>query len=116
MTRRARRDAAGTLADGLGARLKFGVSALDTPAMRLQELKLRVQRAEYVIDPAVVAAAMLRHALSQRRCWNPRAVCATPAESSLTSGAPSLTIPIQVSGAAASAAERSVAAMHTSSS
>ena len=85
--------------------LKVGGTAFDIAAgMRLQELKLRVQRADYTVDPALVAAAMLRHALSQRRCWNPRAVCATPADSSTTSGGPSRTSPIQVSGAADSAA------------
>ena len=81
-----------------------GVS-LDTAAgMRLQELKLRVARADYVVDPALVAAAMLRHAVSQRRCWKPRVACATPSASSTTSGGPSRTRPIQVSDAADSAA------------
>lgn len=85
--------------------LKHGARALDTAAgMRLQELKLRVERADYVVDPALVAAAMLRHALSQRRCWKPRAVRATPPDSSATSGAPARTRPIQVSDAADSAA------------
>jgi hypothetical protein len=78
---------------------------LDTAAgMRLQELKLRVERADYVVDPALVAAAMLRHAVSQRRCWKPRVVCAPPPDSSTTSGAPASTLPIQVSDAADSAA------------
>jgi hypothetical protein len=81
-----------------------GVS-LDTAAgMRLQELKLRVARADYVVDPALVAAAMLRRAVSQRRCWKPRAVCAAPADSSTTSGAPARTLPIHVSDVADSAA------------
>jgi len=85
--------------------LKDGGDPLDTAAgMRLQELKLRVARADYVVDPAIVAAAMLRHAISQRRCWKPRVVCATPSDSSTTSGAPSRTLPIQVSDAADSAA------------
>ena len=85
--------------------LKDDGDSLDTAAgMRLQELKLRVARADYVVDPALVAAAMLRHAVSQRRCWKPRAVCATPPASRTTSGAPSRTLPIQVSDAADSAA------------
>lgn len=85
--------------------LKHSAAALDTAAgMRLQELKLRVERADYVVDPALVAAAMLRHAVSHRRCWNPRAVRATPPDSSTTSGAPARTRPIQVSDAADSAA------------
>ena len=42
--------------------------------------RLRVQRADYVVDPAAVADAMMRHAVSQRRWWNPRSVAAaTPA-------------------------------------
>ena len=82
--------------------LKDGGAALDTSAgMRLQDLKLRVQRADYAVDPALVAAAMLRHAVSQRRCWKPRAVRATPSDSSTTSGGPSLTLPIHVSEPAA---------------
>ena len=72
--------------------------------MRMQEIKLRVQRADYIVDPALVAEAMLRHALSHRRCWKPRAAWAIPADSSVTSGGPSRTLPIQVSGAADSAA------------
>ena len=71
--------------------------------MRTKELKLRVQRANYVIDPAIVAKAMLRHAVSHRRCWKPRVAWAMPADSSVTSGGPSRTLPIQVSGAADSA-------------
>ena len=84
--------------------------------MRLQELKLRVERADYTVDPALVARAMLRHAVSHRRCWNPRAVCAMPSDSSTISGGPSRTSPIQVSGAADAAAARSSGATHTSSS
>ena len=106
-----------TLAEPTDAHLKPGAEALDTAAgMRLQDLKLRVQRADYVVDPALVAAAMLRHAVSHRRCWNPDVVCATPADSSRTSGGPSLTLPIQVSGAADSAAPRASGGTHTSSS
>ncbi len=69
-------------------------------AMRMQELKARVQRNDYIVDPAAVAVAVLRHAVSQRRCSNPRTVCATPSALSTTSGGPSATIPIQVSDAA----------------
>ena len=97
--------------------LKHDAEALDIAAgMRLQELKLRVQGADYVVDPALVAAAMLRHALSQRRCWNPRVVCAAPAASSTTSGDPSRTPPIHVRAAADSASARSPGDTHTSSS
>ncbi len=85
--------------------LKDRCVSLDTAAgMRLQQLKLRVARADYVVDPALVAAAMLRHAVSQRRCWKPRVLCSTPSASSTTAGAPSRTLPIQVSDAADSAA------------
>ena len=85
--------------------LKDDGDPLDTAAgMRLQELKLRVARADYVVDPALVAAAMLRRAVSQRRCWKPRAVRGVPADISTTSGAPARTRPIQVSDAADSAA------------
>ena len=87
--------------------LKDRGGALDNAdGMRLQELKLRVRRADYVVDPALVAAAMVRHALSQRRCWNPRVVCAAPAASSTTSAGPSRTAPIHVRAAADSASAR----------
>jgi hypothetical protein len=76
-------------------------------AMRLDDLKMRVQRADYAIDPATVAVAMIRHSISQMRWWNPRTFCVTPAALSATAGGPSATMPIQVSGAADSAAARS---------
>jgi hypothetical protein len=85
-------------------------------AMRTQELKLRIQRAVYVVDPVVVAEAMMRHAVSQRRWWNPVAVCALPSAISSTSGAPAATDPTHVNGAAASAASRSPGATQTHSS
>ena len=85
--------------------LKPDAAALDTcRGMRMQELKLRIQRADYVVDPALVAEAMLRHAVSYKRCWKPRTVWATPADFSATFGGPSATLPIQVSGTADSAA------------
>ena len=103
--------------DVLPSGLKQTARMLDSGrGMRTQELKLRVQRADYVVDPAVVAAAMIRHAISHRRCWNPRTVRTTPAALSTTSAGPSRTAPIQVSGAAASAAERSARATHTHNS
>jgi hypothetical protein len=103
--------------DVLPSALKQTARALDSGrGMRTQELKLRVQRADYVVDPAVVAAAIIRHAISHRRCWNPRTVCGTPAALSTTSGGPSPTVPIQVSGAADSAAERSATPTHTHNS
>jgi hypothetical protein len=89
----------------MDALLKHDDGALDTsPGMRMQELKLRVQLADYAVDPALVAEAMLRHAVSHRRCWNPRTAWATPADSSTRSPGPSWTVPIQVTGAADSAA------------
>lgn len=104
-------------ADGAGMVLKRGGAALDSGrAMRTQELKLRIQSADYVVDPAAVAEAMLRHALSQRRWWNPVAACATPSADSTTSGVPASTDPTHVNGAADSAAERSPGATHTQSS
>ena len=104
-------------ADGAGMPLKREGGALDSGrAMRTQELKLRIQRQDYVVDPAAVADAMLRHALSQRRWWNPIAGCATPASRSATSGGPGTTDPTHVNGAAASAAERSPGPTHTQSS
>ena len=85
--------------------LKHHRDALDSSrGMRLQEIKQRVQSADYDVDPALVAEAMLRHALSQRRCWKPRTSCATPADSSSAFAGPSSTVPIQVTGAADSAA------------
>jgi hypothetical protein len=97
--------------------LKQTARVLDSGGgMRTQELKLRVQRADYVVDPAVVAVAMLRHAISHRRCWNPRTACAAPAALSTTSAGPSRTAPIQVSGAADSAAARSARSTHTNNS
>ncbi len=117
MTRPADPFAGATLADAMSPPLKPGDHAFDTAAgMRLQELKLRVARADYVVDPALVAAAMLRRAVSQRRCWKPRAVCAAPADSSTTSGAPARTLPIHVSAAADSAALRSAGATQHNSS
>jgi hypothetical protein len=103
--------------DGAPPTLKHAAPTLDSDGgMRMQELKLRVQRADYVVDPAVVAAAIIRHAISHRRCWNPRTVCGIPAALSTTSGGPSLTLPIQVSGAADSAPGRSRSATQTHSS
>jgi hypothetical protein len=106
-----------TPADGAGSALKRETRALDSRrAMRTQELKRRVERAEYVVDPEAVADAMLRHALSQRRWWNPLADRSTPANDSTTPGSPGPTTPTQVSGTAASAAARSAGATQTHSS
>lgn len=97
--------------------LKREVLALDScRAMRTQELKLRIQRADYVIDPLAVAEAMLRHALSHRRWWNPIAVRMIPPADSVTSGWPAIADPIQVNGAARSAARRSSGPTQNSSS
>lgn len=104
-------------ADAMGFELKRSGDPLDTSSgMRMQEIKLRVQRADYVVDPVLVAEAMLRHAVSHRRCWKPRATWATPSNCSWTAGGPSATTPIQVSDAADSAAWRSPGATHTSNS
>lgn len=85
--------------------LKREDAPLDTSReMRMQQIKQRVQSADYSVDPALVAEAMLRHAVSHRRCWKPRADWATPPDSNSTPGAASFTLPIQVSGAADSAA------------
>jgi hypothetical protein len=93
------------IAQAMGASLKRASGTLDTSrGMHMREIKQRVQRADYAVDPALVAEAMLRRAVSHRRCWNPRARWATPSASSSTPGGPSRTTPIQVSGAADSAA------------
>jgi hypothetical protein len=106
-----------TPADSAVPPLKRGGGALDScRAMRTHELRLRIQRADYVVDPALVAEAMFRHALSHRRWWNPVAACGRPAASMTTSGWPAVTEPIHVSGAAASAAFLSSEAKQTQSS
>jgi hypothetical protein len=108
---------AATPADGARPALKREAPALDSGhAMRTQELKRRIELAEYVVDPEAVADAMLRHALSQRRWWNPLADRSTPANDSTTPGSPGPTTPTQVSGTAASAAARSAGATQTHSS
>ena len=82
-------------------------SALDSQrAMRLLELKARVQRAEYEVDPPTVALALLRHAVSQRRWWNPRMFRAMPPAFSATAGGPAMTLPIHVSGTTGSPPSR----------
>jgi hypothetical protein len=97
--------------------LKENGTAFDSDrAMRLQELKMRVQRADYEVDPPTVAVAMIRHAVSQRRWWNPRTFCATPPAFSTSAGGPAATVPIHVSGAADSAAARSARPKHTHNS
>ncbi len=89
----------------MGDELKRDGDAFDIPRrMRMQEIKRRVERADYVVDPGLVAEAMLRHALSHRRCWKPSTDWTTPADSSSTPAGPSPTAPIQVNGAADSAA------------
>lgn len=106
-----------TPADRARPALKGDAPALDTGrGMRTRELKLRIARAEYVIDPRAVAEAMLRHAISHRRWWNPDAACLTPPADSTTCGGPATTVPIHVNAAAASAAARSPGATQTQSS
>jgi hypothetical protein len=57
-----------TPADPGGFALKRDGAPLDScRAMHVQELKLRIARRDYVVDPAAVAEAMLRHALAARR-------------------------------------------------
>jgi hypothetical protein len=84
--------------------------------MHTHELKLRIQRADYIVDPGAVAEAMFRHALSHRRWWNPIAVRVIPLADSSTSAGPATTDPIHVTAAAASAAARSSAATQAHSS
>ncbi|MEY2440977.1 MAG: hypothetical protein QOJ46_403 [bacterium] len=106
-----------TPADRAGAPLKRDPAALDScSAMRTHELRLRIQRADYVVDPAAVAVAMLRHALSQRRWWNPVVVCRMPPAVMTTSGGPATTDPTHVNSAASSAAARSSEPTQTHSS
>ena len=106
-----------TPADGPGTALKRGATALDSAiAMRIHDIRLRFERAEYSVDPHAVADAMLRHAISHRRCWNPAGVRATPPADSRTPGGPSTTEPTHVSGVARSAAPRSPGATQTHSS
>lgn len=84
--------------DEHGDTLKRAGAALDSDrAMRIQELKHRVQCATYVVDPPVVALAMIRHSVSQRRWWNPRTSLRTPPARSTTSAGPCSTVPTQVS-------------------
>jgi hypothetical protein len=88
--------------------LKCTAPAFDSDrAMHMHDLKARIQRADYVIDPAMVAVAMIRHAISQRRWWNPCASWRTAPALSTTSGGPSPTVPIQVSGAPGTSIARS---------
>lgn len=97
--------------------LKRETDALDScHAMRTHELKLRIQRADYVIDPVAVAEAMLRHCLSHRRWWYPIAIRVTPSADSITSGWPVIADPIQVNGAARSDARRPSGPTQTNSS
>ena len=105
-----------TPAHDADAALKPAAVALDSAvAMRIHDLRLRVERAEYPIDPHAVANAMLRHAISQRRWWNPDARCSTPPADS-TTPAPAATDPTHVSATARSAASRSAGATQTHSS
>lgn len=87
-----------------------------TASMRTTELRRRIECADYTVEPMIVAEAMLRHALSYRRWWNPIVLCRIPAADIATPGVPSVTNPIHVSDAAASAALRSPGAtqMHSS--
>jgi hypothetical protein len=104
-------------ADRTRPALKRDLAALDScRAMRTHELKLRIQRADYVVDPVAVAEAMFRHALSHRRWWNPIALRRMPSIESLASGWPATTDPIHVNGTARSAAPRSSGPTQTHSS
>jgi len=94
-----------TPVDPEGDALKCDGAVLDSPlAMRIHDLSLRVARSEYSVDPHVVADAMLRHAISHRRWWNPDGLRATPPADSATPGGPAPTAPTHVSDAASSAA------------
>lgn len=76
-------------------------------AMRIQELKRAVQSADYVVDPDVVADAMLRRAVSYRRWWKPRSTAGTPAQTRFASPGPERTRPTHVTPAASAAAKPS---------
>lgn len=52
--------------------------------MHVHEIKRRVDESEYEVDPRLVAEAMLRHAISYRRWWNPRSTVLMPAEARFT--------------------------------
>ena len=94
-----------TVAQAGGELLKRRGAALDTCRdMRTQDLKWRLEREDYVVDLALVAEAMLRHAVSYKRCWNPRTDRAMPADVNATFAGPSATVPIHVTRAADSAA------------
>lgn len=54
--------------------------------MNVQDIKQRVDEHEYDVDAHLVAEAMLRHALSYRRWWNPRNPSLTPFDARLTAG------------------------------
>jgi hypothetical protein len=100
--------------ESCGPPLKQTAAALDSQrAMRVQELKLLVEGANYTVDPAAVADAMIRRAVSHRRCWKPRTACGSPPALSTTSAGPSPTEPIQVTSAPE---PRLAAAPHTQSS
>jgi hypothetical protein len=106
-----------TPADAADPALKREGISLDSGlAMRTHELRLRIEQSQYSIDPHAVADAMLRHAISHRRWWNPCGVRATPPADSVTPGGPSATTPTHVSSAARSAAPRSSGATQTHSS
>jgi hypothetical protein len=64
--------------------------------MRLHELKARIQRSDYDVDPGTVAAALLRHAVSYRRWWNPRTSMLLPPALNTASGGPACTLPMHV--------------------
>jgi hypothetical protein len=65
--------------------------------MRLHELKARIQRSDYHVDPGTVAAAVIRHAISHRRWWKPRTSILVPSACSSASGGPACTLPMHVS-------------------
>lgn len=97
--------------------LKRRGAALDSAHVpRTHELRLRIERSEYQVDPMLVAEAMLRQALSHRRWWKPLGVRAIPAADIVTTAGALVTDPIHVNGAAASAARRSPGDTHTHSS
>ncbi len=118
MTPRARGRRGGPKAQPAGTPVKGLRSALDTDrGMRIEDIKQRVERADYVVDPAVVAEAMLRRVVAYRRCWKPDSSWGTPPEQRLARGGPARTCPTQVSaGTAAAAAAASWSATQTHSS
>jgi hypothetical protein len=87
------------------APLKRGGRSDDTlRGMNVYEIKRRVEHADYEVDPVLVTEAMLRHALSYRRWWNPRMEHLAPPETRFTRSGPVVTRPTHVTPTASAPA------------